>query len=462
VAGPTRRSFLKAGSAAALALSVPSRARGVFADGRPRVGIVGGGLAGVSCAWLLDGVAESVLFEGRAALGGHAQTIPVTVQGQVIQVDVGAQFFAPATHPTYTKLVEILGLLDPEHPGEDETVAADMTITVAAAGAERPLFMSASQGRLWPALASWNRPALGPFLTLVLRARKFIQDGDWSLSLQDWLDGLPVPSEQREGLLLPLLGALTGCSIDQTRALSARSALFFIAKPLPKNLLAPIRYDNSRRGLQGNVEALAAHTHDLTVHLGSAVTAVEPADGGRYRIRDAAGTCAEVDIVVFATPPYHARPLLPSIPELDGVAAVLDAFEYFTAQIAIHRDPIYMPPRGRFWSAYNAGIAIESGYCEGSVWYGALRPAPPGQDPLSLFKSWATARAQAPQEEIFRQVFRHPYVTPAFIDAVRRLDGHQGRGGVWFAGSYTRELDSQETALTSAMGDAPNLRALQA
>jgi len=469
VAGPTRRSFLKAGSAAALALSVEGRARRLFADDRPCVAIVGGGLAGVACAWLLDGVADCTLFEARPALGGHAQTIPVTVGAQEVRVDVGAQFFAPATHPTYTKLVEILGLLDPAHPDDDATVEADMTITVAEAGAERPRFMSASKGRLWPALAPWNRPALGPFLTLALAAKKFSQDGDWSVSLDDWLGSLPVPAEQREGLLLPLLSALTGCSIDQARALSARSALFFIARPRPRNLLDPIRYDNSLLGMEGNVEALAAHTPDLTAHLGSAVTAVEPADGGRYRVRNAAGTCVEADVLIFAAPPYRARPLLSAIPALDGVAAVLDAFEYFTARIAIHRDPVYMPARRRFWSSYNAGIAIEEGYCEGSVWYGALRPAPPGEAPLSVFKSWATARAGAPKEEIFRQTFRHPYITPAFIDAQRRLDVYQGRGGVWFAGSYTREVDSQEAALTSAMSvveriapETPNLLALRA
>jgi predicted NAD/FAD-binding protein len=258
VNGPSRRSFLKTGSAAALALSLPG-ARRALAGGRLRVGIVGGGVAGVSCAWLLDGVADSVLFESRTTLGGHAQTSPVTVGDREIQVDVGAQFFAAATHPTYTRLVEILGLLDPGRADQDATVEADMTITVTEAGAGRP----------------------------------------------------------------------------------------------------------------------------------------------------------------------------------------------------------------RFWSAFNADRTGD--YCEGSIWYGALRPVPPGKAPLSLFKSWATARGEAPREEVFRQAFRHPYITPAFIAAQRRLDVHQGRGGVWFAGSYTGEVDSQETALTSAMGvvqrldpGAPNLLALQA
>jgi predicted NAD/FAD-binding protein len=86
---------------------------------------------------------------------------------------------------------------------------------------------------------------------------------------------------------------------------------------------------------------------------------------------------------------------------------------------------------------------------------------------MSLFKSWATARSQAPQEEVFRQAFRHPLVTPGFIEAQRSLAEHQGEGGVWFAGSYTSEVDSQETALVSAMNvvrhlapQAPNLVAL--
>jgi predicted NAD/FAD-binding protein len=63
-----RRSFLKSGAAAMVGTSI-LRAPGLVADVRPRVGIIGGGLAGVSCAWLLDGVADAVLFESRTDLG---------------------------------------------------------------------------------------------------------------------------------------------------------------------------------------------------------------------------------------------------------------------------------------------------------------------------------------------------------------------------------------------------------
>jgi predicted NAD/FAD-binding protein len=379
----TRRTFLKAGSAAVVGLSIQGGTRSLFADGRPRVGIIGGGLAGVSCAWLRDGVADAVLFEARHEVGGHAQTIPVRVGDRVIQVDVGAQFFANGTHPTYTKLLEIIGLLDPADPNRNATVDAEMTITVTQAGGLPPRFVSPATNRLWPILAPWNGPALGAFLVFALAAMQFVEDGDWLISLGDWLDALPVGPEERDGLLLPLLAALTGCSIEQAPGLSARSAIFFIGKALPSNLL-DLRYNNSLLGLGGNVEYLARRCPNLTSRLGSPVTSVQPTGNG-YQIRGVGGMAEDVDVVVFANPPFRARRLLPDIPELSDAAAVLERFEYFTAEISIHRDPVYVPRRRAFWSAYNADI--EDGHCEGSIWYGALRPVPPGGTPLRLFKS---------------------------------------------------------------------------
>jgi predicted NAD/FAD-binding protein len=85
-----------------------------------------------------------------------------------------------------------------------------------------------------------------------------------------------------------------------------------------------------------------------------------------------------------------------------------------------------------------------------------------------LFKSWATARSRAPQQEVFRRAFLHPRITPGFIIVQRLLATCQGGAGIWFAGSYTGEVDSQETALRSAMNvvrelspQAPNLVALE-
>jgi predicted NAD/FAD-binding protein len=453
-----RRSFLKAGFPVLLS-AIPGP-RPLGKRRRPRVGIVGGGLSGVSCAWLLDGVADVVLFESRRSLGGHAQTIDVAVGDESLRVDVGAQFFSLPAHPTYSRLIEVLGLAN-------ENIECEMSITLTEAGREFPRFVSPTVQRLWAIFLPWNLPALLAFLPFALAARSFVEHGDWLVTLEDWLATLPVAVEQREHLLLPLLSAMIGCSIEEARGFSARNALFFVGKALPQNLLEPIRYKNSLLGLSAMVAALARQSRGLTAHVGSPVVAVRPLREGGYRIENDRRTSAPVDVVIFAAPPYATKPLLSEIPALERAAGVLGEFDYFNAEIAIHRDPVYMPEDHRYWSTYNTHV--DGDFCEASVWYGALRHAPEGQDRFSLFKSWATARSIPPAEEVFRRRFLHPRVVPGFIRAQRKLaQRHQGNAGVWFAGSYMKEIDSQETALVSAMDvvrelapRAPNLLRLQ-
>ena len=452
----SRRLFLKAGSAALVGASLGGTS--ALASSRPRVGILGGGLAGVSCAWLLDGVAETVLFERRPALGGHAQTLSVDVDGEEIQVDVGAQFFARGPQPTYVKLLEILGL-------DALTFEAEMTITISESGRTSPRFVSPSRRRAWTVLPKWNRRSLWAFLVLSLAAKRFTRDGDWLVAVDPWLARLPIAPEEREDVLLPLLSAMIGCTIEETRGLSARGALVFIGKALPDCLLDPFRYSNSLIGLGGNVARIAGASGNLTTHLGSPVASVRHRLGGGYRIRNAAGAVVDVDAVVFATPPYATRPLLRRLPGFSRASDLLGAFDYFPAEISIHRDPIYMPADPRFWSAYNP--LRDGGRSEASVWYGALLPATGKREPLSLFKSWATDRRTAPGSEILRRRFLHPLVTPDFLRAQGRLDALQGQRNVWFAGSYTNDVDSQESALLSAVRvvrelapDAPHLAEL--
>jgi predicted NAD/FAD-binding protein len=450
-----RRSFLEAGSSVLLGAAAAPRARL-----RPRVGIIGGGLSGVSCAWLLDGVADVVLFESRRSLGGHVQTIEVAASDRSVRVDVGAQFFSESAHPTYERLIEILGL-------SSQNIECEMSITLTETGRELPRFVSPSPKRAWAFFPPWNLPALLAFLPFALAARTFVYHGDWLVPLEDWLATLPVPVEQKEHLILPLLSAMIGCSLEEARGVSARNALYFVGTALPSNLLDPIRYDNSLLGLSAVVGALARRSRDLTAHLGSPVVAVRPLRDGGYRIENDRGISASVDVAIVTAPPYATAPLLSGIPALEEVSRILREFEYFSAEIAIHRDPVYMPQNHRYWSAYNPHV--DGDFCEASIWYGALRPAPEGEAPLSLFKSWATARSTPPSEELFRRRFLHPRVEPGFIRAQRKLaSGHQGGAGVWFAGSYMKEVDSQETALVSAMDvvrelapGAPNLRRLQ-
>jgi len=47
-----------------------------------KIAIVGSGIAGLTCAYLLARRHEITVFEADARIGGHTHTVPVTVDGR--------------------------------------------------------------------------------------------------------------------------------------------------------------------------------------------------------------------------------------------------------------------------------------------------------------------------------------------------------------------------------------------
>lgn len=64
---------------------------------RKRIAVIGGGVAGMVTAWLLESAHDVVLFERNDRLGGHAHTIAGGY-------DLAAQFVSPVAQPTYWRL----------------------------------------------------------------------------------------------------------------------------------------------------------------------------------------------------------------------------------------------------------------------------------------------------------------------------------------------------------------------
>lgn len=419
-------------------------------DRRLRVGIVGAGLAGSAAAWLLDDVADTVIFEGRDRLGGHNHTVTVDVRGVPTVADLGAQFYGPLLQPVYTRLLTHLGLYDPATPDGGPAITRSMGTTLMSDVAGRPRFVSPMfWDRPWPLWAPWNLRGQGAFFALAVNARRFERDGDWSVPLDAWIANAPGISRwAREEVLLPWLAALAGCPIADIRAFSARAALSVPGRAIPANYVSPFRWSNARDGLQSLVEALVAACAHGEVRAGDPVTALQRRHDGWY-VHRAAAPPERVDAVIVACAPHLAAPLLRDTPHATALADALGGFRTFRARMLIHADPAYMHEDRRLWSAYNA--LRDGAWCEGSVWFGAMRDRHPDGGTVDVFKSWATGRRWEPRAVLAEAEYRHALLTPEHFAAQSKVEALQGRDGLWFAGSWTRDVDLQETALLSAM-----------
>jgi predicted NAD/FAD-binding protein len=448
--GLSRRTLLGAAAAGATAavgggaaVAFPARARAGASGSRQRVVIVGGGVAGVSLAWLLDGEHDVVLLESAPELGGHAHSIDITVGGTRVAVDAGAQYFGPKSHPTYWRLLK-----DVLHV---PTVPAPMNLTVSKRGVDRPVLVSPDNQRVWPLFDPLYWGALGAMAVFTDRGKQILAANDRSTTAEAFINSLPVFNSIKNDLLFPLAGAMFGFSVPQVKEMAAFSVVAFVIRGLGDGFLAPYDYHNAADGLRSVVAALQAGLTSVTTHVSAAATGLSQQDGV-YHVEDSAGRSHVADQLVFALPPYAAGPLVGQLAGTADIVSTYARFTYIPARVAIHTDPTYMPAHRSDWSGFN--VLTDGPYCEPSMWFGAFRD---GDAYKNVYKSWVSHRAELPRETIATFDYLHAHETPDLARAQTALGALQGNQGLWFAGTHMTDVASQESALVSAINVAKRL-----
>ena len=75
-----------------------------------RIAIVGSGISGLSCAYLLHPKHEVTLFESGSKAGGHVNTVLTKGKSGTFQVDTGFIVFNEANYPNFVRLLDQLGV----------------------------------------------------------------------------------------------------------------------------------------------------------------------------------------------------------------------------------------------------------------------------------------------------------------------------------------------------------------
>lgn len=404
-----------------------------------KVAIVGGGGAGLTTAWLLDGYHDVTLYEQDRRLGGHAHTITIDVEGSECHIDAGFEFISEAMFPTLLRLLRIL---------EVPLMPYSMLVTMFNTATGENYLMPPFHGRqIFPTGFAPRKIADLLRLAALLRAaRPLVSTRDTTVTVEHFLDQLGVPDAFRSRFMYPYLQVGWGVTADEIKSFAAYNVLKYSVLNTPATLI-PRGWVEVVGGTQTYIQAIARSFEHVRVREGTAAERIERLDQG-YRVLDSQGGAEVYDHIVLATNANQAAAALVSTEGAEEARTHLSQFRYFETTIALHGDTRLMPPRRNHWSTAN--IRYDGQYSQFSMWR-------PWRSTVPVFKSWVTHDRILPEKLYATVNYLHPRVDLNHFALQRRLQPLQGRNNLWLAGVYTHDVDCHESAVMSAINVARRL-----
>ncbi|MGE0723286.1 MAG: NAD(P)/FAD-dependent oxidoreductase [Alphaproteobacteria bacterium] len=416
-------------------------------NGRKRIAVVGGGIAGLGAAWLLARRHDVVVYEAADRPGGHSHTVEVDWRGRGVPVDTGFIVYNEVNYPLITRLFAWLQV---------PTEASDMSFAVSVDGGNLE-YASTGLAGLFAQAGNIARPRFLAMLVDLFRfyreAPRILDRPDAGLTLGDFLAAGRYGEPFVRDHLLPMAAAIWSCPMATMLDFPAVSFVRFCHN----HGLLRVSGRPQWRTVSGGSRAYVRRLVDpfaWRLRLGAPVARIRRGDVG-VEITDRPGTVERFDQAVVATHADEALALLadPSPEE----AAALGAFRYAANRTILHSDAGLMPRRPRAWSSWNyisEGRADARG-ASVTYWMNRLQnltEAPP------LFVSLNPLREPDDRKVHGEWTYMHPIFDRAAIAAQARLDRLQGARGTWFCGSYCG-YGFHEDAFASAVRVATALEA---
>jgi len=450
-------------------LDMPARGASRRGDAPRCVAVIGGGVSGLSAAYLLqrDADAASVaanaegkdgagkdapvarrvdrvtLFERSDALGGHALTVPSPSAG--CDVDLGFQVFNMTTYPHLVGLFGTLGV---------ESEPSDMSFSLSTGSVEwgsiglRGVFAQRSNARS------------GKFLNMIREILRFGREAPEVLaperekefedvSLGEYLAAKKYSTFFQESYVVPMCAAIWSCSDEDAMAFPVRTLVRFWVNHHLLNVVERPNWRVVRGRSKAYVDAVEKELRD--VRKGTRVCSVHRTlDGSKVKVtyarRDAKGKTREeselFDDVVFACHSDQTLALLGPCATVAERRALGDV-KYQENVVYLHTDETLMPRNRDAWASWNClrgdrlGISADEAASRSvcvTYWVNLLQNLAPGTK--DLFVTLNPPREPAAGTVEHKVTLAHPLFNKAAIAAQRDIKSLQGKDRVWFCGAW--------------------------
>ena len=312
-----------------------------------RIAIIGTGISGMLAAYLLHRDHEITVFEAADYIGGHTNTIHVSLDDLTYAVDTGFVVFNDWTYPNFIQLLNQLGV---------ESQASDMSFSVTCerTGLE---YNGTSLNTLFAQRRNLLRPSFYRMIRDILRFNReslsLLDQPEPGPSLGLYLEAQRYSREFIDHYIVPMGAAIWSASHETMWRFPARYLVQFFKNHGMLSVDERPAWRVIKGGSQRYAEKLVAPFRNR-IHLNSPVESMgrfpdyveirAKIDGRDYR-------ALRFDHVIIATHSDQALSMLadPSPTEKE----VLGAIRYQVNEAVLHTDTSLLPKRKLAWAAWN-------------------------------------------------------------------------------------------------------------
>ena len=394
-----------------------------------KIAVIGGGVSGLTTAYLLRHAHQVELFERDSRLGGHANTVLVPgPDGEEIPLDVGFIVFNQRTYPGFTRLLSELGV---------PSRRSNMSFSVRCDVHDLEYSSRGIRGYL-AQLRNLLRPSHARMMVDLLRfhydaKRAIANDTMHDVSFGEYLRTRHFSADFQRHLIVPLTAATWSNAPADIVRFPANYLFRFLRQ---HGVLAPGEIPEWRwveGGSRQYVQRILQVLPEGSVHRGESPVAIRRGDRG-VTLAFADDTERRFDAVVFACHADDALALLAD-PSADEVTT-LGGFRFAPNHVVLHTDERLLPTRARArasWNYYSTQCSTDLQTLTMSYDLNLLQGFAGGPRYCVSVNPGAMV---APERVIAEFDYAHPVYSVDTLEAQRRMEAMNGARSTFFAGAY--------------------------
>lgn len=402
--------------------------------------VIGTGIAGLACAWLLRHRYDVHVYERNDYIGGHTNTVTVEEDGRPVSIDTGFMVYNEATYPNLTRLFALLGV---------ETMPAPMSFSVQHVpdGLE---FSGKGINALFAQRRNIFRPRHYRLLKEISRFNATCTSVLDDPAFQDRTVGRYLEDENfspdfRDHYLIPMSAAVWSSPPGKMLEFPVATLVRFFLNHRFLGLHGQHEWRTVAGGSRQYRDRMVA---DLQGRIHTARPAARVTrEGGRSIVEDAGGSRNEYDYVILAAHADESLRMLGDATEHERL--LLGKFSYQENIASLHTDESVMPRSRLAWSSWNYRVDSVSGGCAASTiyWMNSLQKVSKARN---YFVSINDPGNIAPGKLLKTIVYHHPLFDREAVAAQGALPDLNKNGTRFFCGSYFR-YGFHEDALNAAL-----------